>query len=269
MSKLLKSGNKFIGANGKLIVLESDEEHFDNIYILNNSPLIYQDKIVKSKPALPQYPFDEITWTSKSAYRLSDGVIITDNAKYRTEKVIFSTDGCYCLTAPTNWCPVLFWDNNDNYMGQYEIQYAGSKLYIYCKAGWKYAMQIYSTESVDPYQYSHSFELYDSGTSAIFPISLRLSDLQWQVSSNVLEANVADIFGTSNVQDKIKSVNHTLCICPTYSGFSGRSTAKDPLIFFFYTWSNTLLLSARYWGTNLNAALSYFQENGTTLDINF
>lgn len=55
MSKLLKSGNKFIGVNGKLIVLESDEEHFDNIYTLNNSPLIYQDKIVKSKPEPPFY----------------------------------------------------------------------------------------------------------------------------------------------------------------------------------------------------------------------
>lgn len=216
-----------------------------------------------------QYPFDGVTWTSKSAYRLSDGVIITDNAKYRTDKVIIPKDGCYCLTAPTRWCPVLFWDSNDNYMGQYEVADAGAKLYVYCKAGWKYAMQIYSTVTVEPSQYSRSFEWYDSGSAAISPISLRLSELQWRASSNVLEANVEDIFGVYNSQNKIKNVNHHLCICPTFNAFSSISTAKDPLIFFFYTWQNTLLLSARYWGTNLNAALSYFQENGTTLDINF
>lgn len=213
-----------------------------------------------------QYPFDGAVWTERSAYRLSDGAIITDNAKSRTDKVTIQTDGCYRLSAPTQYTAALFWDDNGRYMGQYECAGSSSNLYIYAKSGWKYAFQVYNASS--PSRYDRKFELFDAGASAIARTSLTLSELSWNVSSNVLETNIASVIG-SNPETKIKTVNHHLCLCPSYVNFSRISTANDPLVFFIYQWSNQIILSARYFGTNLTAAMTYFRENGTTLEFNY
>lgn len=195
---------------------------------------------------------DGVTFTNGGEFNARTGEFVESNRCFYTEK--FELQACPYIfnSSDVNACNLYIWDDNDNYIG---VLYLRRQQSFTTKAGYKYAISLYSSNWNEYTVLTGSTLLPSEPSGELTTVSIDLSALTWESDNNVA---VADISSYDLVVGNIGTANYFVGI----GDMGGVSTKIEPI---FSLYSNTLLYA---YSMTAEEATAYFAENPTTLVIN-
>ena len=215
-------------------------------------------------------PLADITWYDNTWY--ANGILTAKTGEHCTSK--FTLQNClYHLTYSSgNYVTLYVWDEHDNFLGQVENQI----IYFTGQSNYRYAFRLYQTSSFD--SSTVSIMPFDNSATATEVVTLKPAELNFSADSNAILVPMEGLLGLdlSNPQmnapaliaAKIHHADTLIVIGNTYA----KPNYHDPeklVAFSFYSNSLKLHIATRFFGPNLEDAMSFFTEHNTSIRINW
>lgn len=209
-------------------------------------------------------PLENATWYDNYSYASATGEMVNATAEHCTSK--FSLQDClyYFDGADTAYNAIFVWDENDIYLGKIEADTTIG--YFTANSDYKYAVKCNKSENFD--NTAISIMPYDNSETNTVTTNIVLAEQNYTVNGTTgVEADFAESFGDFTLlYTKIKNANTILVIGKSMKDVY--PSGSKALFGCMYSYNGALIFMTKKFGTSIDNALTFFEENNTVITFN-